>query len=748
MFDMPRSINWRSSCHRELQRVFCVVLLVLLTVFPMSASQAQNTLRLSLPVVLSPQGSFTSLKRYSKLTGLRIELEKKGFDQNGYAVFEVGILAKAATSKDRKITVRFFSIENTSQENNLTISKTFTLKANQQQAVTTLLVPQLFAEKNGIFLYSFITEVDGKLDQQLSQQKSTWLANRFANPNGIASDGIQAIVPFAFSQSSLNQNNLQPGLPNQTGRIFSFRDNLYRYQLQQNLAENWLTYTSADVVRVDANRIEMAIQSQPAEWKSLMDWVATGGNLWIEQTGSKAAALVEITNQLQLSDWYFDQSEGVDIRKPAVPGWKYDSLIVKSANNPVDATKEILDLANQNGLQETLQSLTQNPDTAGWYAWYPYGMGRVYAFKGRVEDYPGNLQRSQRRSGFSKLHSQNWSSRHGIVLGEKCSTFANLLIPGVGVAPVVEFQVLITLFVLLIGPLNYWLLYRLNRLHLLVLTTPLVAAFITGSLLFYALFCDGFGVSARVRSLTLLNQEKEEAICWSRMTHYAGSPPQGGLVLPADAAIYPILPGYESAIAGTNPKQREINWDGKNQNLVSGWLPSRTAVQHLVLRKGEAKHRLDILSTAGNDLEISNQLGADIEWLLVRKADSDWKVGYEIPVGSKRKLEPITLTKATVDLRILAVENKPSMPDGAGKEAGDMLANFGNSRSKRDFGSANLEENLLNRFIERLSGIDGSRGLAVPTQSYIAVTRSAVEAPLGLAEIEESGSFHITVGKW
>ena len=58
----------------------------------------------------------------------------------------------------------------------------------------------------------------------------------------------------------------------------------------------------------------------------------------------------------------------------------------------------------------------------------------------------------------------------------RTSIFANLLVPGVGLAPVTEFHVLITLFVLVIGPVNYWLLKRWRRLHLMVLTVPLAAA--------------------------------------------------------------------------------------------------------------------------------------------------------------------------------------------------------------------------------------------------------------------------------
>lgn len=727
---------------------FSIVAFLLGALLLGKTSFAQNKIRVALPLAIPTRGQFVLQGGYSKQTGLRIEAVKQGFDLHGYAVFEIQVKAKAAASKDRKIEFTWNLYENSREDTSLAISKTIVLEANRQEATTTLLVPQLLKDKNNLLYYSCETKVDGKRDSQLSQSKSGRQGVTITNSNGLSSEGLQAIVPFALSQTSLIRTRLQQRPESRQGQRQYFSDNLYRYELKQNLTKNWLAYSSADVVKIDASLIEGAIKDQPIEWQAMMDWVATGGSLWIEETSNKTASLVKITEQLQLADWHFDMAEGVDIRKPPVEGWKYDSLLVKKSTNPRDARQEVLDSVNPQGLRETLRSLTKSPDTAGWYAWFPYGMGRVYAFTERVEDFPFSIDRDQRRSAFTKLQSQNWRARHGLVLGEKSPTFANLLIPGVGIAPVVEFQVLITLFVLLIGPLNYWILYRLNRLHLLVLTTPLFAGLVTASLLVYALFCDGFGVQARARTVTLLNQEKSEAVTWSRMTHYAGSAPKKGMQMPEDAAIYPILPGYESAIAGSKPKEREIIWEEGRQDLISGWLPSRTAVQHLAVRKGETNHRIDFLTANGSKLEISNQLGADIALLLVKDEDESWKVGYEILAGDKKTLEPIELSKATVDFRILTIENKPAMPDGAGKQAGEMLANFGSRQSSRDFGSANMEENLLNRYIERLSGIDGTTGLALPPKSYLAVTQSAVESPMGVSNIDESGSFHITVGKW
>src|SRR5262249_26323111 len=82
--------------------------------------------------------------------------------------------------------------------------------------------------------------------------------------------------------------------------------------------------------------------------------------------------------------------------------------------------------------------------------------------------------------------TQRWDTRHGLTPDAANTEFAKFLVPGVGMAPVTYFQVLITLFVLLIGPANYWFLKRAKRLHLMVLTVPLAAGITTLALFAYA----------------------------------------------------------------------------------------------------------------------------------------------------------------------------------------------------------------------------------------------------------------------
>ena len=118
----------------------------------------------------------------------------------------------------------------------------------------------------------------------------------------------------------------------------------------------------------------------------------------------------------------------------------------------------------------------------------------------------------------------SWISRHGISFEQQNDDFWNFLIPGVGLAPVGAYRILITLFVIAIGPVNYFLLRKWRRLHLLLFTVPASAAVITSLLIAYALAADGFAVRVRARSITQLDQRVGQAATWSRFRITRGWP--------------------------------------------------------------------------------------------------------------------------------------------------------------------------------------------------------------------------------
>ena len=99
----------------------------------------------------------------------------------------------------------------------------------------------------------------------------------------------------------------------------------------------------------------------------------------------------------------------------------------------------------------------------------------------------------------------------------------------------------------------------------MVLTVPLAAAVTTAGLFAYAIVADGFDTRVRAHSYTRLDQRSGDAVCWTRLSYYAGLSPGKGLTMPTDVAMYPILPAW--AGDWSVGEQRDLVWDANEAKL-------------------------------------------------------------------------------------------------------------------------------------------------------------------------------------
>jgi hypothetical protein len=388
-----------------------------------------------------------------------------------------------------------------------------------------------------------------------------------------------------------------------------------------------------------------------------------------------------------------------------------------------------------------------------------YGVDPATAAKGAT--IVGNSDSMSQSQTLSTAHeralrrTRRWERRHGMTPDSANRDFAELLVPGVGLAPVTAFRILITLFVLLIGPVNYWVLKRAKRLHLLVLTVPLAAGLMTAALFAYAILSDGFGTAARVHSLTLLDQRTGEAACWSRLSYYSGLAPGSGLTIPSDAAIYPIVPDWNDGdINDSVGADREMIWEPEEAKLTRGWLRSRTPTQYLTIRARQSPYRLK-LTPAADKLRAVNELNTAIEYVVAVDKNGQLYAGERIPDDSSTNLMPTKRADASSRVRKLMSENAPQMPEALAKEGSDFMIQqqrqtlrMMRSQYGLDYSTVALKDNLMSEVLENLAGQDGEPALQLPPQSYVAFTQTSPEAPLATASAEEVASFHVLIGRW
>lgn len=653
---------------------------------------------------------------YSTQSGLQVKFQSSWVGNRGYWPVEVQVTSPTASTADRQITIRFSAGAAYTKSQPITVEQDLELKQGDATASTKLLVPQ-YIDWN---VCTFEVWVDGALDKQLSQP---WV--QFVRSN---------------SNASFTMLILRDPASKWLGRAIQTDYGGIDFLVQSpQLEDNWLDYSAVDVVVVALGDLKQWKGKFPVRHEALLRWVRAGGNLWVAGAGIDLARLPEIDRALGAPN-VPHASEDFPPDVPA-PGWHYlpfqggRSVGVDALLNLRSSSLQWAD--DQPGTQPLNQD---NPnlaiDSRHWFATRSFGMGLVNAFR-RPDDITSesSIEAVNRSLLANRI---DWSRRHGNDPSRGNDEFNNFLIPDVGVAPVFEFQVLISLFVIGIGPVNYWLLSRRGQLPLLLLIVP-TAALATVLVLFaYGFLSEGAGTRIRARSFTMLDQNTGEAACWARLSYFAGIAPDEGLCMPADVTVYPILPSsnanYRTSRRYAN-QPRELIWDydtaDQPQHLTRGWLAARTPTQYQTITSRVTEKHIGF-TEPDDGLVATNHLGVDVTLLAVQDETGEFYLVEKLAAGESSPLQPIGQAQAMAAVRTLLASFDPQFPIGG------------------EVGSSRYNKNLLSRNVmeTELAAITSPTVQQWGNRTYIAITTQGIELDLGLEVVTEEDSCHVVRGSW
>ncbi len=545
------------------------------------------------------------------------------------------------------------------------------------------------------------------------------------------------------------------------------------------LPQRWIDYSSLDVVCLSLEKLDQTASKNPAALKAILRWTAAGGNLWVYGMGQDWRRLEELEDLLGLSPGIGHAGDPVG-RGWTLPGKEVYLERVQGALTRADTAElrymQTIPGAFDDGDESAFvsgqiyRSVLQPPigeaPSEPHFLLRPYDLGLLVALA-PDDPFPGTTDRWRGVLNAVGPDRWLWYRRHGMSMVCENADYWNFLIPGVGLVPVFEFCLLITLFVLAIGPANYWLLQRCGRLHLLVVTIPLGAATVTMILFAYALVADGLGTRVRVRSVTWLDQSREQAACWARLSYYAGLAPRRGLKFPDDVAVLPLehLPVPDRR---EGPLRRGLIWEHgppapslpRHPNLprrtvqrfVSGWLDSRTPMQLLTVRSRRSRLGLELIRTGGT-LRVKNRLGTRIEQLVVYGEDRKYYWAQGVDVEKTTLLQPFT-PRAQAKFRKTWLESQPQVSPGIQTRYNNYSDVFGlrNIRRPRGGSSAIIpptqQTSRLEASLAGLSTLGSVPFSPLRPGSYVAVVKQSPEVVLGVASASEEASFHVILGKW
>jgi hypothetical protein len=719
-------------------------------------------------------------RKTSRSSGLSLSIDTRWVDNYGYRPVLVTVSSPTPATTDHQVTIRLRAgwFAQSQRRGEITVEQDLELPMGSMSAETTIACPQYQPVIQYVW---WDVWVDGVRDNDLSLSRAAgWSAMI-----GSATSSGRCMM-LVIGTASQKRQILNPGATDAEVLALPVAD----------LPTRWIDYTCLDVVMLTFDELRQVAQANPDAFRALCRWVRAGGQLWVEEVGSEWQGLPRVDEILGLSPP--PNAEGAtegaaaEAGDPAASRWQpveFQENRRRRAQSFAQLSTGIIQWVRDPAAIDRLRnnpdfvaidlpgdrSRDRDPDepidSALWYLQQPMGLGQVRAFrtpwgsqKPRISarltmpprpDTTGAAATAVPLTAALQT-TRYWGSRHGMLPDEANRDFSNWFVPGVGLAPVTEFRVLITLFVVVIGPLNYWLLKRSQRVHLLVITVPAAAAVVTLGLFTYALLSDGLGTAVRVRSYTTLDQRTGEAVCWARLSYYAGLAPRRGLNMPSDTVVYPIVPGWhDTTDMSSVASRRELEWDNQHERLLVGWLNSRTPTQYLTIRSRQSPCRLQ-LTAAGDVLEATNELGTGIVYVVAVDDAGKLFAGEHIAADSSAPLMPTVRTSALARWRRFVLDNDPESPPAMSDSVLDFLRM--QQRSQRqvmqqrygrlDYSLHRLGNNLLDGAIDELAGVEGQPGLQLPPRCYLAVTNAGPEVELGIPGVTEEASFHVLVGRW
>jgi hypothetical protein len=229
------------------------------------------------------------------------------------------------------------------------------------------------------------------------------------------------------------------------------------------------------------------------------------------------------------------------------------------------------------------------------------------------------------------MQDQNWAlpANRATDWGTIAARGFRLPIPGVDGVPARAYLSILIVFTLLIGPVNYWILWRKRRQVLLVLTTPLISAGFILLLAGYVLAGEGLGVRGRAVTFTMLDQARKQAVTRASTSLYAaGMTPAGGLGYARDVAVYAIGPD------GTGTRDQQTLDLTDTQRYTSGAIQARSPTNLEQIAFRPARERLSF-SRDGAGLGVVNGLDVTVTALVYKDGDTVYSLARPLAAGGR-----------------------------------------------------------------------------------------------------------------
>ena len=245
--------------------------------------------------------------------------------------------------------------------------------------------------------------------------------------------------------------------------------------------------------------------------------------------------------------------------------------------------------------------------------------------------------------------------------------FWDWIIPDVAQPPVYTFIALLSLFVIVVGPLAYRKFTKLGRGYLIMFVAPVLALITTLTMFVYGLLADGLSTRVRVREITWVGDTSGTAARYSRATYFAGVRPADGMSFPGDAVLLPYQLSSASSWFEASKLEHSIigtmRLTDDSIRLDSGFLPSRQQKQFVTYRPVRDVGVVSLEHTQANKSPLlTSSLNIEIRNGVLCNSAGEYFSFDRLPANSTTTAQPVTPNAASELLSGLYALQRPIAP--------------------------------------------------------------------------------------
>ena len=696
--------------------------------------------------------------------GLNLLVETTWPDGAGYRPVRVTVTPAMPVAADRTLAFEFTTFEYYGGgPSRIRVAQDIEIPAGSGPLTATILVPYLSGHNN----YEFEVGENGRA---IPGMKGSGSFQTFAVEERFPR--ILAVGPQTPNAANVGRVFISANQYGSDVMAYTYQSpnsptpNVYSLPTLQSIAlsdlgDRWLDYSALDLIAISLEDLQRLRRGQPAVLDAIVAWTAAGGNLLVSGVGPwQRVKDLESAIGFPPGQQPREGEPPADWTRPSRGNWgrpmrgigddvlgPFDPIPDSRQPRPYETIGpdgqliQAQSVPPQSKSQPDSKPVARTPPKTDPFVTRPLEMGTLIAV---VSDKPFDESPAFWAWLFNDLSSAKalWYQRHGLSQHYDNPEFYRFLIPGVGQPPLNAFRVLITLFVVGIGPVNYFVLRRWRRLHLLIVTVPASAAVVTAALFAYAFYTDGLRTRVRARSVTRINQSTGRTECWCRLSYYCGMAPGRGLRFSNDTAVYPLL-----AVPGEGTTtQRELTWYG-DQRMTSGWLRSRTPAQFLTVRSRETNLKLGVGTPAKGRLPIENGLAVEIQDILIRDADGSFYSAESLQPGQKTEAKAAGSEAALAQIQAAIRACEMPYPPGMSNPATAYRARRRWYSSNAPVPGPDQKTSVLEKTIGEVLRSNSTTSL-LPRRSYLAVAAAGPEVELGTPLAEPEASVHLIWGTW